>query len=307
MHLYACCLQDALGDGYLFLRFLAEADADGVADAVDEQRTDAHCALQPAVLALASFRHAQVQRIVHAFLLHLLAEQADALHHDHRVRGLNADHDVAEPFPLADAQEFHTRLHDALGRIAVARHDAVGEASVIHADADGRAVLATYIKEAAEALVQPFQLLPVLLVGIFQGLELTGRVDVVARIDAHFLHDGRSHVGHVRIEVDVGTERHVAIAAFDESGLDVAQVLRLACTLCGEANQLSARLDDAYGLLDAAFRVERGTSGHTLHSHGVFTADAQLAYLYFVSLSSHHIIYDLTIYDLLFIYDLTIL
>ena len=96
----------------------------------------------------------------------------------------------------------------------------------------------------------------VLLVCVFQRLELTGRVDIVARIDAHLLHNRGGHIGHVRVEVYVGTERHVAVAACYQSGLDVAQVLSLARALSGEANQLSASLDDAYGLRDAAFRVE---------------------------------------------------
>ena len=148
-------------------------------------------------------------------------------------------------------------------------------------------MLATYIKEAAEAFVQPCKFLLVLLVCVFQRLELTGRINIVARIDAHLLDNRGSHIGHIGVEVNVSAERHVAIATCNQSGLDVAQVLSLARALRGEANKLSSSLDDAYGLLNAALRVERGTSRHALHSHAVLATNAQLAYLYFVCLASH--------------------
>ena len=102
MHLYAGGLQDALCHRNLAFRLLAEANANGVANAVYEQSADADGTLQAAVLAFASFCHAQVQRIVHAFFLHLLTEQTDALHHDDRVRSLDTDHNIAELFALGN-------------------------------------------------------------------------------------------------------------------------------------------------------------------------------------------------------------
>ena len=127
----------------------------------------------------------------------------------------------------------------------------------------------------------------VFLVGVFQRFELTRRVNIVAGIDAYLFHNGGSNVGHIWIEMYVGTERHVPIAFGYQAGLDVAQVLRFASALGGEANQLATCLDDTYSLRDTALGIERRTSRHTLYSHAVVATDAQLAYLNFVRLSSH--------------------
>ena len=293
MHLHTRRLQNALCHRNLAFGLLAEADTNGVANAVDEQCANANSTFQSAVLAFARFCHAEVQRIVHAFLLHLPTEQADALDHDDGVRSLNADHHITELLAFGNAQELHARLHNAFGRIAIARHDAVGERTMVHTDADGSAVFATDIKETAEAFVQTGKFLTVLLVGIFQSLELAGRVHIVAGIDAYLLHDCSGNVGHIRVEVNVGTERNVSIATFREPRLDVAQVLCLASALGSKANQLSACLNDADGLRYATFGVERGACCHTLHRNTVLTTNTQFSYLYFVCLSSHHIIYHL--------------
>ena len=160
-------LQQGVGHRNLVLGRFAEADADGVADAVDEQGTDAHGTLQAAVLALAGFRDAEVEGEGHAFGLHGAAQQAHALHHHHGVGGFDADDDIQELLLHAHAQELHARLHDAGGRVAIARHDAVGERAVVHADAHGGAMLTADVEEGHEAVLNLAELGGVLLVGIF--------------------------------------------------------------------------------------------------------------------------------------------
>ncbi len=113
--------------GDFSLRLLAERHADGVADAVGEQCSDAHRTLNPSVLAVSGFGNAEVQRIVHAFLRHGVHEKSHRPHHHHGVACLDGDYHVVEFLSLADAQKFHAALHDALRRVSVARHDAVGE------------------------------------------------------------------------------------------------------------------------------------------------------------------------------------
>ena len=69
-------LHQSAGHGNLTFRFLRERHADGVADALSEQGTDAHGRLDASVLALAGFGHAEVERVVHVLLVHCLNEQA---------------------------------------------------------------------------------------------------------------------------------------------------------------------------------------------------------------------------------------
>ena len=109
-----------MGNGDLGLRGLAEAYAYGIAYAVKEQCSDAYGTFQPAVFALACFGYAQMQGIVHAFLLHLAAQKAYALYHDDGIGCLDADNDVGEMLTLCDAEKFHATFHDSVWGVAVA-------------------------------------------------------------------------------------------------------------------------------------------------------------------------------------------
>ena len=109
------------GHRYLGLGSLAQRYADGVAQSVGQQGTDAQGRLDASVLAIACLGHAQVQGEVHAFLFHDSHQQADRPHHDDRVRGLDGDDHVGEMLVYADAQELHARFYHALGRITIAR------------------------------------------------------------------------------------------------------------------------------------------------------------------------------------------
>ena len=152
---------------------------------------------------------------------------------------------------------------------------------MVHSDADGRVVFLADVQEGDEPRTYLLYLACILFIGVFQVFEGAGGVDVVARIDAHFLGIEGGHFSHVRIEVHVGDEwRQVAFGA--QGGVDVAQVFRLGDTLRGEPHILSAGVDDAFGLLHAGFRVARRRVGHRLDADGVRPAQGRRAYLHFV-------------------------
>ena len=130
---------------------------------------------------------------------------------------------------LADAQEFEAALYDALWRIAIAVADAVGERTVVHADADGCMMLLADVEERHEAVFNLLEFVSILFISIFLLDELAGRIHVVARIYAHLLAVEGSHVGNVRIEVNIGNEWSL-IAVGTDAGIDVLHILCLAGT-----------------------------------------------------------------------------
>ena len=71
------------------------------------------------------------------------------------------------------------------------------------------------VEERYEAILNLLKFVGILLVGIFLLDELAGRIHVVARIDAHFLAIESSHVGNVRIEVNIGYERRNVPGTYD--------------------------------------------------------------------------------------------
>ena len=141
---------------------------------------------------------------MHVFLVHFCHKQAHRTHHHDRVAGLDGYDNVAELLTLADAQELHTALYDALRSVSVARHDAVGERTVVHSDAYGGVVVVANAQERHKTLVYLAKFGGIFFVGIFKVLERAGRVYVVAGVYPHFLSVQGGHVGHVGIEVYVG-------------------------------------------------------------------------------------------------------
>ena len=229
------------------LRLLAQAHAYGVANAVGEQCSNAHGTLYASVLALTGFGHAEVEGIVHVGLVHLADEQTHGAHHDHGVAGLYAYDHVVKLLTLADAQKLHAALNNAFGRVAITRHYAVRERPVVHAYAHGRVVFAADVEEGHEALLQLFQLLGILGIGIFDMLERACRVHIVARVHAHLLCIESSDVSHARVEMDVGHERcHEAVGT--QLRVDVLKVLSLAGALRGETHQFASSLYYALSL-----------------------------------------------------------
>ena len=181
-----------------------------------------------------------------------------------------------EIFLLADAQEFEAALYDALWRIAIAVADAVGEGTVVHADADGCMMLLADVEERHEAVFYLLEFVGILLIGIFLLDELAGRIHVVARIDAHFLAIESSHVGNVRIEVNIGYERSL-IAVGTDAGIDVFHILCLAGTLSGEAHQLATSLDNLLSLLNASLGIIGVGGGHRLDADRIIATQVEVS------------------------------
>ena len=175
---------------------------------------------------------------------------------------------------LADAQELQAAFYDALWRIAIAVADAVGERTVVHADADGCMMLLADVEERHEAVFYLLEFVGVLLIGIFLLDELAGRIHIVARVYAHLLAVECSHVGNVRIEVNIGYERSL-IAVGTDAGIDVFHVLCLAGTLSGEAHQLAASLDDFLCLTDASLSIIGIGGGHRLDADRVIATQVE--------------------------------
>ena len=175
------------GDGYLSLWFLGERHADGIANAVGEQRPYAHGTLDTSVLAFARLGHSEMEWIVHILLVHLTDQQAHGAHHYHRVACLDGDDNICEILLLANTQKLHTALHDTLGSIAVARHDTVRERTVVDAYAHSCVMLLADIEEGHETLFKSLQFCGIFLISIFQMSERAGRVNIVAWIDPYLL------------------------------------------------------------------------------------------------------------------------
>ena len=148
---------------------------------------------------------------------------------------------------------------------------------MVHPDAQGRAVGAADGEQFREARLEPAEFLGILLVGVFQVLELAGRVHVVAGVDAHLLHHGRRHVGHGRVEVDVGHEGAV-VARLAQGFADGAQGFGLAGALCGEPHVVGARVEYGAALRHGGFDVGRRRRRHALQAQGLFAAEATVAH-----------------------------
>ena len=66
-------------------RLFAEAYTNGIADAVSQQGTDTYSTLDSAILAFACFGYAEVEWVIHAFLLHLADQEAHGANHHYGI------------------------------------------------------------------------------------------------------------------------------------------------------------------------------------------------------------------------------
>ena len=183
-----------------------------------------------------------------------------------------------------DAQELHATLHNAGRCVAITAHDAIRQATVVHPDAHCRAVGATNVEKLHKALFQAQQFGGILLVGVFQTLECARRIHIIAGVDAHFFHNGGSHVGHLRIEVHIGHKRRV-IAAAAQGLADVFEILGLAHSLRGEPNVVGTGLYDVDTLCHARLRVGGEGGSHALQTKRLLAAERLVADAHFVAAS----------------------
>ena len=66
-------------------RFLAQAYTNGIADAISQEGTDTYGTLDSAIFAFAGFGYAEVEWVVHAFLLHFFYQEAHGANHHNGV------------------------------------------------------------------------------------------------------------------------------------------------------------------------------------------------------------------------------
>ena len=273
-----------IGHRDLALGLFTERYAQGVADTVGQESTDAGSALYASIFALTGFGDAEVQGIVHPLGLHGVAKQAHRTDHDGGIAGLDGDDHIGEVLALTDAQKLHAAFDDALGGVAITAHDAVGKRTVVHTDAQRRVVRTADGKQPAKPCLKAGKLGSILLVGIGQMFELPRRVDVVTGIDAHLFDDGCCDVGHVWIEVHVSHEGAV-VACLVKAAANLAQVLGLARTLCGEAYVVCAGIEYAFALCDAGFSVHGRGGRHALQAERLVAAQRTVADVYLVGMA----------------------
>ncbi len=252
-------LDQHAGHGHLALGRLGERHAHRVADAVRQQRPDAHGALDAPLQAVAGLGDAQVDRIAHPLGLHRLDEQAVGRDHHARVARLHRHDHLIEAEAPALAQELHGRDDHALRGVAPPVEDAAGQRTVVHTDAERRIV------RAAEA---------------HEALQLAVLRAVVARVDAHFVHMARGHGRRLGQEVDVGHKRRAA-PLLAHATRDGPEVLRLAQVAGREAHDGASGACDAHDLRHAGLGVLRIGIGHRLHRHGAVAADRDAADAHF--------------------------
>ena len=222
---------------------------------------------------------------MHIFLIHGFNQQAHGGYHHYSVRGLDTDNYIVKVLALKDTQELHATLNDTLGGVTVTTHDTIRQRTVVHADTYCRVMLLTDIQERHQLLLDLLQFGCILLVGIFQMLERTTWINVVARIDTHLLTVLGSHIGGMSSKVHIGHQWCIVTIGL-KLGRNVLHVLSLAGTLGGKANQLATSVDNTLGLGHTALGIIGIYRSHRLNADGVLTANADTADTGFGRLSS---------------------
>src|SRR6476661_4517907 len=224
-----------------------QGDADRVADAAREQRPEGRRRLDRALEGGAGLGDTEVQRPVAA-----LGEQLVGADHDDGVVVLDRDLEVVEVVLLEEAGLPDGRLDERLGRgLAVLGQQPPVQTAGVDADADGDAGV---LGRAGDLLDLVVELADV------PGVDAHART---ARVD------GREDV--LRLEVDVGDDRDLALASDRRKGLGV--VLARA----RHAHDVAPCGRELGDLLERRVDVGRRRRGHRLHRHREVAAHAHLA------------------------------
>ncbi|CAL2070463.1 protein of unknown function [Streptomyces murinus] len=236
-------LQDLGADLDLLDRRGREGDADGVADALGEQRAEGDGRLDGALEGRARLGDAEVQGVVA-----LRGELAVGLDHHDRVVVLDRDLDVAEVVLLEEGGFPQGALDERLrGGLAVLLEQAAVQGARVHTDADRGAVLLGDLGDLLDLVVE---LLDVARVHPDRGAAgLDGGEDVLG------------------LEVDVRDHRELGLAG--DGGERVGVVLSGA----GHADDLAAGGGQLGDLLEGGADVGRTGRGHRLDRYGRVSAD----------------------------------
>ena len=195
-----------------------------VSNPIVQKRPDADRALDPRVLPLARLGHPEMNRVIPivSFFTQSRHEQPIGVDHHLGVARLHGKNEGMVIEIARDSGELERAFDHPKRRVAVAVHDAIGERAVVRADPHGDPALPAEPDERREALPDPVQLRRVLLVCVFDDLELF-RVGVISGVDPNFFHPFRRFQGGFRFEMDIGYDRHAA-SALAQTADDVFQV-----------------------------------------------------------------------------------
>ena len=228
-------------------RIGGERVADGVADALHEQRGDARGGLDQPRGRRSGLGDTEVQRVVGG-----LRELAVGLDHQRDAGGLDRDLDEVEVDLLEVGQLEQRRLDHRLGRDAtVLLVQAVVERAAVDADPDRDAAVAGLGRHR---------------------LDVLGPADV-AGVEAEAVHAGLERgQGHPVLVVDVGDDRH------RRAGDDLRQPLGRLGLVAGATDDVAARRGQRVDLLQRALDVGRLGDRHRLHRDRRAAADGDLAH-----------------------------
>ena len=264
--------------GNLVNAILRQTHPDSVSQTVEQQGADADGALDPAVLPIPCLGHAEMQRIVpvRPLLVQRGDQQSVSLDHHLRVGGLHREDKVVEVQLSGDPGELEGAFHHPVGGIPITVHDPVRERAVVRADPQGELALLQDLHQRGEGLLNPGQLLPVLVVGILAHGELL-LVGKITRIDADLVDPLSGLHRRIRLEMDVRHDRDIT-ASSEELLLDVLEVGSVLHRRRGDPDELAAHFDEIQRLLHRSGRIHRVAGDHALHDDRVWSPDTHLAY-----------------------------
>ena len=236
----------AAGAGLLH-RVGGERVADGVADALGQQRGDAGGGLHQPGGRRPGLGDPEVQRMVDG-----VGQQPVGVDHQRHVRRLHRDLDVGEADLVEVGDLAQRRLDHGLGGdlAAVLGVELRVERPAVHADADGQAPVAGLGGD---------------------GLDVLGAADV-ARVEAQAVHAGLHGLERPTVlVVDVGDDRD------RRAGHDLGQPLGGLDLVAGAAHDVAPGAGQRVDLGERALHVCGLRGGHRLHGDGRIAAHGHLA------------------------------
>ena len=271
-------LDQHASDRHFGLGFFRQAHAHGVAKAIFEQRANSKRRLDSAIFSIPGFRDAEVQREIHALLVHPCHQQPVCLDHHLGVRGLHGHHHLVVLLVHTNAQKFQRAFDHAHRRVAVSAHDAVGQRPMVGPNPHGPTKVLALLDQWREFFPNAHKFLCVALVGVFKVFESL-LVRVISRIDANFFDVIGCDFCSVGGEMDVRNKRRIVPCRPQFVG-DEPQALCVSLAGSRDANQLAPRLNHSDALRHGARHVHRVGRRHGLNPDGVVSPQTQSAHLH---------------------------
>ena len=177
-----------------------------------------------------------------------------------------------------DAGELQRAFHHAERCVAVAVHDAIRERPVVGADAHHPTTILAKLHQRRKFLANAFEFLLILSIGVLADFELL-LVGVVSRVHADFLDPLGGFERGIRLEVNVGHQRHFATGGADFA-CDVFEVCGVDPRLGGDPHNFAASLGECEHLGDAGGRVAGVGGDHRLHADRIQATEADISDLH---------------------------